>query len=175
MRNQVVAVVGNPKPQSRTLLAARSLAEALSGEISASGSTPVVDLALIAEGLLIPWQLSTDAMEARVAAQSAALLVVATPTYKASFTGVLKLFLDTFAAGSLSGTVVVPLVVSGGAAHRHLADIQLRPVLSELGAVAPAPSFLLEESELPELADRVRTYARAHGPLLRGAVAALAE
>ena len=100
-------------------------------------------------------------------------MVVATPTYKASFTGLLKLFLDTFAAGSLSRTVVVPLVVSGGPAHRHLADIQLRPVLSDLGAVAPAPSLLLEESELPELEDLVRTYAQEHGRLLGAASAAL--
>ncbi|WP_198541799.1 NAD(P)H-dependent oxidoreductase, partial [Parafrankia colletiae] len=61
-----------------------------------------MDLALIAEGLLIPWQLSAEAEEAREAAQSAVLVVVATPTYKASFTGLLKLFLHTFAAGSLS-------------------------------------------------------------------------
>lgn len=173
MRNQVVAIVANPKPQSRTLLAARTLAEALSEEISGSGRTPVVDLAPIAEGLLIPWQLSAAAEEAREAAQSAALVVVATPTYKASFTGLLKLFLDTFAAGSLSRTVVVPLVVSGGPAHRHLADIQLRPVLSDLGAVAPAPSLLLEESEMPEVASLVRTYAQQHGRLLEAASAAL--
>lgn len=171
--NQVVAVVANPKAQSRTLGAARSLAEALSEEISASGRTPVVDLAVVAEGLLLPWHLSAAAEEARAAAQSAALVVIATPTYKASFTGLLKLFLDTFAAGSLSRTVVVPLVTSGGPAHRHLADIQLRPVLAELGAVAPCPSLLLEESALPELADHVRTYAQEHGQLLRAASAAL--
>ena len=63
------------------------------------------------------------------------LLVLATPTYKASYTGLLKLFLDVFPAGSLSSTVVMPLIVSGGPAHRHLGDLQLRPVLSELGAV----------------------------------------
>ncbi len=173
MSNQVVAVVANPKPQSRTLVAAQTLAKALGEEISASRATTVVDLAPIAEGMLIPWQLSSDAREARAAAQSAALVVVATPTYKASFTGLLKLFLDTFDAGSLSRTVVVPLVVSGGPAHRHLADIQLRPVLSDLGAVAPAPSLLLEESELPDLAELVRTYAHKHGPLLAASSAAL--
>lgn len=168
-----MAVAANPKPQSRTLLAAGVLAEALSEEISASVRAPAVDLALIADGLLVPWQLSAEAENARATAQAAALVVLATPTYKSSFTGLLKLFLDTFAAGSLSRTVVVPLVVSGGPAHRHLADIQLRPVLSDLGAVAPAPSFLLEESELPDLAELVRTYAHEHGPLLGAASAAL--
>ena len=60
----------------------------------------------------------------------------------------LKLFLDVFPAGSLARTVVVPLVTSGGEAHRYLADIHLRPVLSELGAVVPAPSLLLTEPEI---------------------------
>ena len=161
-----MAVVGNPKPQSQTLQAARSLAEALNGLLPTSGDPLVVDLAPISKGLLVPWQLSTGAQEAHDAARSAALLVIATPTYKASFTGLLKLFLDTFAADSLSRTVVVPLVVSGGPAHRHLADLQLRPVLSELGAVAPAQSFLLEQSELSRVDDLARTYAQDHGPLL---------
>ena len=93
--------------------------------------------------------------------------MLATPTYKASYTGLLKLFLDTLPAGSLSGTVVVPLIVSGGPAHRHLADIQLRPVLAELGAVSPAPSLLVEESELPQLDDLVAAYVGRHGTLWR--------
>ena len=172
---QVVAVVANPKPESRTLLAAQTLAETLGVEIAASAHTLVVDLAVIGEGLLIPWQPSAAAGDARRAVQTAALTVVATPTYKASFTGLLKLFLDTFAAGSWSSTVVVPLVVSGGPTHRHLADVQLRPVLSDLGAVMPAPSLLLEESEFPQLPDLVRTYAQEHSRVLAAVIAALRD
>ena len=92
------------------------------------------------------------------------------PTYKASYSGLLKLFLDTLPAGSLSETVVVPLVVSGSAAHRQLADIQLRPVLSELGAIVPAPSFLLEDSEMPVLDELVLEYSRRYSGLLKATV-----
>jgi FMN reductase len=173
MKHKVVSVVGNPKPDSQTLQAARTLAEALSDAVFGSEAVREIDLATMAEGLLAPWRQSPAARAAGEAAQSAALLVIATPTYKASFSGLLKLFLDTFPAGSLSRTVVVPLVLSGGPAHRHLADIQLRPVLSELGAVVPAPSFLLEESELPHLAELVQDYARNHRQLLGAAVNAL--
>jgi FMN reductase len=99
--------------------------------------------------------------------------VIATPTYKASFTGLLKLFLDVLPAGSLASTVVVPLTVSGGPAHRHLADLQLRPVLSELGAVVPVPSLLIEESELSELPNLVRSHVDGHGPVIAATVGAL--
>lgn len=171
----VAAVVGNPKAGSRTLAAATALAETLSAWVS-TDTTPVraVDLAEIADGVLAPWKLSAAAQDAAALARSARLLVIATPTYKASYTGLLKLFLDTLPAGSLAHTVVVPLTTSGGPAHRHLADIQLRPVLAELGAVVPAPSLLLEESELPQLASLVAAYAERHGPLIGAAVAALA-
>jgi FMN reductase len=171
----IITVVGNPKPGSRTLGAATTLTHALvpavwEGEVNHT----VVDLATIAGGLLAPWLLSPEAKEAAATVQGSGILVIATPTYKASYTGLLKLFLDVFPAGSLSSTVVVPLVVSGGPAHRYLGDLQLRPVLSELGAVLPAPSVLIEESELPLLDDLVASYVSRYGPLLAASVSALA-
>ncbi len=79
-----------------------------------------------------------------------------------------------FPAGSLARTVVVPLVTSGGEAHRYLADIQLRPVLSELGAVVPAPSLLLTEPEIGGYLDAARSHVHQYGPLIAAAVSALA-
>ena len=169
----VVTLVGNPKPGSRTLSAASTLADGLAERYDGAQRT-VIDLADIAEGLLAPWRLSEAAAQAAADVKTADLLVIATPTYKASFTGLLKLFLDVLPAGSLASTVVVPLTVSGGPAHRHLADLQLRPVLSELGAVVPAPTLLLEETELPELPDLVTSYVERHGPVIAAAVGALA-
>jgi FMN reductase len=173
-------VVGNPKPGSRTLDAATALAEALTAFVvddsltDSGGNIDILDLATIADGLLAPWRLSPAGSAAAQAAQSSALLLLATPTYQASYTGLLKLFLDVFPAGSLNRTVVVPLVTSGGEAHRYLADIHLRPVLSELGAVVPAPSLLLTEPEMVGYLDAARSHARRYGPMIAAAVAALA-
>lgn len=175
-RAQLVTVVGNPKAGSRTLGAASALAAALSPAVWGRLVTATeVDLATIADGLLAPWLLSPAAKAAAEDVRGAGLVVLATPTYKASYTGLLKLFLDVFPAGSLSATVVVPLITSGGPAHRHLGDLQLRPVLSELGAVLPAPSLLLAESELPRLDELVAEYVGRHGSLLAAAVAALSD
>ena len=175
----VVTLVGNPKPGSRTLTAASTLADALAETFDGARRT-VIDRRsdeieqMHRDGLLAPWRLSDAAAQAAADVKTADLLVIATPTYKASFTGLLKLFLDVLPAGSLASTVVVPLTVSGGPAHRHLADLQLRPVLSELGAIVPAPTLLLEETELPELADLVTSYVDRHGPVIAAAVGALA-
>lgn len=183
---RITAVVGNPKAGSRTLGAAAGLADAVAAAVwgdpegstgSSSGTvdvtTEVIDLATIADGLLAPWLLSPAAGAAASNARSSDVLILATPTYKASYTGLLKLFLDVFPAGSLSRTVVVPLVVSAGPAHRHLADLQLRPVLSELGAVIPTPSLLVQESELPQLDELIEAFVGQYGSLLAGTVRAL--
>jgi FMN reductase len=176
--HRIATVVGNPKAASRTLTAAIALARALTARLwEPAGGTvasDTFDLAEIADGLLAPWRLSPAGEAAVRSVRAANVVVLATPTYKASYTGLLKLFLDVFPAGSLSATVVVPLIVSGGPAHRHLGDLQLRPVLSELGAVVPAPSFLLEESEFPQLGDLVTTYVGLHGELITSTVSAVA-
>jgi FMN reductase len=177
----IVTVVGNPKPGSRTLTAALALTTALTtalarnqaaGDLEPAPADPI-DLATIADGLLAPWRLSPTAAIAAGTARSAGILVLATPTYKASYTGLLKLFLDTIPAGSLAGTVVVPLTVAGAPAHRHLADLQLRPVVGELGAALPAPSLLLEESDLSDLATVVESYADRHAAVIGATAAAL--
>jgi hypothetical protein len=46
-------------------------------------------------------------------------------------------------------------------------------VLSELGAVVPTPSLLIEESELPGLDGITATFVATHGPVLRATTAAL--
>ena len=128
----------------------------------------------MADGLLAPWRQSPEAVAAGESARAAGLVVLATPTYKASYSGLLKLFLDTFPAGSLSETVVVPLTVAGGPAHRHLADIQLRPVLSELGAVgAGTVASCWRSPSSPGLDGLVDAYVQRYGGLLGAAVAAI--
>jgi len=179
----LVTVAGNPKAGSRTLTAAVALTAALTGRLRTGNPDPSgdlepqaaapIDLATIGAGLLSPWRLSPEAAAAGEIVRAAGIVVLATPTYKASYTGLLKLFLDTFPAGSLSGTVVVPLTVAGGPAHRHLADLQLRPVLGELGAALRAPSLLLEESDLTDLDAAVDAYAGRHAAVIGAAARAL--
>ncbi|SDO92995.1 FMN reductase [Nakamurella panacisegetis] len=170
----VVTVVGNPKSGSRTLAAATALADAVAALVPAPCGQ-VIDLADIGTGLLAPWALSPEAAATVAAVRGADILILATPTYKASFTGLLKLLLDTLPAGSLDRAVVLPLTISAGPAHRHLADWQLRPVLGELGAVLAAPSLLLSESEFPNLTGAVETYVNANARLILAALAALRD
>lgn len=61
-------------------------------------------------------------------------VVVATPIYKASFSGLLKLALDVLPQFGLAGKVVMPLATAGGLAHALALDYALRPVLQSMAA-----------------------------------------
>jgi FMN reductase len=60
-------------------------------------------------------------------------LVVATPVFKASYSGLLKTLLDLLPQRALVGKVVLPLATGGTLAHALVIDYALRPVLTTLG------------------------------------------
>ncbi|CAD5106458.1 NADPH-dependent FMN reductase [Zestomonas carbonaria] len=61
-------------------------------------------------------------------------LLVATPVYKASFTGALKAVLDLLPERAFEHKVVLPLSTGGSKAHMLAVDYALKPVLSALKA-----------------------------------------
>lgn len=167
----IVTVVGNPRPGSRTLGVATALAAVVAAR-SGLPDGPVVDLAEFGGEWL--GALSPSGEQALAAAAGASVLVVATPTYKASYTGLLKAFLDRLHGGALRATVAVPVTVAAAPTHRLVADLQLRPVLAELGASLPVPSFVIEERELPDLLPLAERWANDHATVLTATAGALA-
>jgi FMN reductase len=132
-----VAVVGNPKPQSRT----RSAAELVVQRLTGAPPDRVIDVVDLGAALL-EW--GHPAVEEAVAAVRAAeVVVVASPTYKATYTGLLKLFLDQIGTGDLAGVVAVPVMLGGGPTHALAPELLLKPVLVELGATAPTRGLYL--------------------------------
>lgn len=152
----VAIVVGNPKPVSRTAVAARTLAQRLTG----APPDVEVDVVDLGPGVLGWGDAGVEAAVKQVAA--ADLVVVASPTYKASYTGLLKCFLDQFATGDgLQGVTAVPLMLGAGPAHAMAPDLLLKPVLVELGATCPAPGLYARDAtsaELPEAGAWVATW-----------------
>jgi FMN reductase len=157
---RVVAVVGNPRPGSRTHAAALELRDALAAELGAA-ETDLVDLALLGADLLDRDSLARA--EALATAAAADVLVVASPTYKATYTGLLKLFFDAYGPAPLAGVRAVPLMVGAGPGHALAVDVHLVPLLLELGASCPWRGLYVLESELPGFGERARAFAAAGG------------
>lgn len=137
----VTVVVGNPKPSSRTLLAAQRVATELTGR----PANQELDLAGFGSALL-DWT-DADVASAVEQVQASELVIVASPTYKGSYTGLLKLFLDRFGAGSLDGVQAVPLMLGGHWRHALAPEVFLKPVLNEIGASTPTAGLFLLDSE----------------------------
>ncbi|MFZ2309304.1 MAG: NADPH-dependent FMN reductase [Rhodoferax sp.] len=88
---------------------------------------------------------------AQVARASA--IVVATPVYKAAYSGVLKVFLDLLPQTALKEKHVLPLATGGSPNHMLALDYALRPVLQSLGAAHILPGIYATDSQvvvLPE-------------------------
>jgi FMN reductase len=69
------------------------------------------------------------------------IVIVASPTYKAAYTGLLKAFLDRCDHNGLAGVTAIPVMTGGSPAHSLAPDMTLRPLLVELGASVPTRSL----------------------------------
>lgn len=72
--------------------------------------------------------------QATALVEQADAVIIASPVYKASYTGVLKTFLDLIPQKGLQDKIIVPLFIGGTMAHLLSIDYALKPVLSVLGA-----------------------------------------
>jgi FMN reductase len=128
----VVTVTGSPCAGSRTAQLSQQVGVALAGYGFEVQAINVRDLPA---DDLIAARSDAPALRAPLALiERARGVVVATPIYKASYTGVLKSFLDLLPQFGLAGKVVLPLATGGTPAHVLAIDYALRPVLSCLGA-----------------------------------------
>jgi FMN reductase len=168
-----VTVVGNPKPASRTLAVATAAAGAITRAAGIPGSPQTIDVCVLARHLLLP-EPSPAVEEALDQVARADLLLVASPTYKGTYTGLLKVFLDRLPHRALSQTVALPLMMMGVPGHAPAVDAYLRPLLIELGATVPVPGLAVLESELDRLDDVLMPWAeRAARALVNTGAAAL--
>ena len=121
----LVAISAGESATSKTLRLVAGVVAERGGE--------VIDLStLSADGLL--GRTEDPAVTAAVErAASAEVLVVATPIYRATYTGALKAFFDRFQAGALGRTAVVLVATAGISDHFLSLDTGGRALIASLG------------------------------------------
>ena len=164
----IAVVTGNPKPASRTHTVALAVADTLAKEIGETGDRLVIDLTDHAPRLFDWSDTELTTLTAQVAA--ADIVIVASPTYKATFTGLLKAFLDRFPSNGLAGVTAVPVMTGGWPGHLLSVELHLRPVLIELGATVPARGLYVTEPELADLDTAVAKWSAAAAPLIKTSI-----
>jgi FMN reductase len=173
---KIAVVTGNPKPKSRTHGVATAVADAVSAALSSqagsSGAGPAgaradrLDIDLIDyASRLFEWE---DAELGKLTSEvaDAAVAIFASPTYKASYTGLLKAFLDRYGSNGLAGVTAVPVMTGGWPGHLLSVEVHLRPVLVELGASVPARGLYVTEPELADVPGAVAKWGEAAIPLI---------
>jgi FMN reductase len=175
----VAAISGSPSPSSRTTMLVRYVTGRLEAEGLAAELVEVRDLP--AEDLLLARPSAPALAAALGLVERADAVVIATPIYKAAYSGVLKSFLDLLPQSGLTGKVVLPLATGGSLAHVLAIDYALRPVLSSLNPLQVVSSLFVVEKQIertdagvviaPELAPRVDAVVAEFARAVRRAVA----
>ena len=127
----IVAIARSPSHPSRTDSVVKYALNLLSQNRFKTDLISVRDLP--SEDLIFGRYDSPALEPAKALIQQASGLIIATPVYKAAYTGVLKSFLDLLPPKFLSGKVILPIATGGTIAHLLSIDYTLKPVLSELG------------------------------------------
>jgi len=161
-RFSVVGVSGSPSAASKSRRVLEDVLTSL-GEVGAS--TTLVDLAALPADALLGRRTSADVQEALASVASADVVAVSTPVYRATYSGLLKVFCDLFAPGALVGKVAIPIATGGGPAHALCIDHGLRPLLASVGGVVVSAGIYGTDAEFADgvpnatLAGRVRLAA----------------
>jgi FMN reductase len=127
-----VAISGSPRSPSKSKLLAELLLEALARE---GWRTRLIDLSTQDAEALLARREDAAIAEAIAAVGDARIVVAATPTYRALYTGVLKCFFDLMPQGHLAGKLCVPIQTGGVADHALAVEYGLRPLFASLGGL----------------------------------------
>jgi FMN reductase len=129
---RAVAVSGSPRSPSKS----KSLAAMMLADLERAGyAVQMVDVAdLPAEALVA--RASAPELDAAVAAVGAAHIVIAaSPTYRALYTGVMKAFFDLMPPAHLAGKICVPVQTGASPAHFLAIEYGMRPLFTSLEGV----------------------------------------
>lgn len=163
LSSTIVSLVGNPRSASRTHTLARTLADELARVLE---SDPPLDIDLAALGPAVLDADDEGANRAVADVLAGDVLVIASPTYKATYSGLLKAFLDRLGTGALAGAAAVPILLGGAPNHQLAIDVHFTSLLFELGARVPVRGLFVLEADVPQFGEVAKQWARAHAELM---------
>jgi FMN reductase len=162
---KAIAISGSPRSPSKS----KALAEAMLRALEDRGcETQIIDLAMLpADALLVRTQ-SSELDQAIAAVGQADIIIGATPTYRALYTGLLKCFFDLMPPGHLAGKPCIGLQTGIAPEHALAAEYGFRPLFASLNGL-PVAVLYATDAEFadgapgPALVERVEELAGAVG------------
>ncbi|MGV0959973.1 MAG: NADPH-dependent FMN reductase [Limnohabitans sp.] len=142
----VLLIAGSPSERSRTAALLEATGQRLQNRGVQVQRLRVRDLN--PQALLLADFGHPSVLAAQEQVANASVLVVATPVYKAAYSGILKVFLDLLPQTALKGKTVLPLATGGSPHHMLALDYALRPVLQSLGAKHILPGIYATDAQV---------------------------
>ncbi|HEY8282004.1 MAG TPA: FMN reductase [Leifsonia sp.] len=177
-RLSVVGVSGSPTHPSRTTVLVRTVTEAFAEAVDAVPTT--IELGpLLGQLGAGPFrnQLGPDAVAALETVEAADIVVVGSPAYRATYTGLFKLFFDHVGQYALIDKPIVLTATGGSERHALLVEHQMRPLFGffqsltlPLGIYASERDFEDYQVSSDDLRERIRTAIARTLPLVRAQV-----
>lgn len=142
----VVGMTGSPSTTSKTARLCRHILSLLEER---GCRTHLIELSTIDPAALLRGNMSDPGLRSYIGkVEECDGLLITTPIFKASFSGLLKASLDILPQFGLAGKVVMPIGVGGSVAHALALDYGLRPVLQSMAARHVVQSYLVQEGQL---------------------------
>ncbi|ATS50122.1 FMN reductase [Xanthomonas citri pv. fuscans CFBP 6996] len=171
---RIVAVSGGMQRPSKAVALAEHLLELIADQVPCERH--LVEIGALAPhfaGALWRTQVPGTVEQALCLVEQADVLVVATPVYRGSFTGLFKHFFDFIDQDALIDTPVLLAATGGSDRHALVIDHQLRPLFSffqartlPLGIYATDRDFLDYRVHNDALAERARLAVQRALPLI---------
>ncbi|PPK63932.1 NADPH-dependent FMN reductase [Actinokineospora auranticolor] len=162
--SSIVVLSGSPSAKSRTAALAEHLADRLRRHGHSVRLVRVRDLP--PQALLHADVADPAIVDVVTAIESADGVVVASPVYKAAYSGLLKTLLDLLPQFALAGKTVLPVLTGGSPAHVLALDYALRPVLTSLGAHHVVPGWFVLDKHIEVGPTGVVVHPDSETPLL---------
>jgi FMN reductase len=139
-----VGISGSPSSRSRS----RTLLEqALRNLKSQGASTELVDLNALPADALLGRRTAHEVERALAHVAGAHIVLASTPVYRATYSGLLKVFFDLFGQRALAGKVGVAIATGGAPGHQLVIEHGLRPLFASVGAtVVPTGVYAVDDA-----------------------------
>lgn len=166
---RAVAISGSPRAPSKS----KTLAELMLRALERTGcATQMIDVAELPADALAGRRPASEVDAAVAAIDPAQIIIAASPTYRALYTGVLKCLFDLMPPAHMAGKICVPIQTGAAPAHFLSIDYGLRPLFMSLDGVPISGVYatddqFVEGGPAPRLLARVEAVAATAAALAR--------
>jgi FMN reductase len=139
-----VGISGSPSAHSKS----RTLLRLTLEQLSERGvATQLIDLSALPADALLGRRQAPELDRALAAVAASSIVIASTPVYRATYSGLLKVFFDLFAPRALTGKIGVAIATAGAPGHQLVLDYGLAPLFASVGAVVTATGIFATDAE----------------------------